>query len=180
MKHVLMTLAAAAVSMSAHAETLYTNLESTAVHDKASATSKVTATLPTGSMIETVKAVGNYTAVSYILDGKVQTGYILTSQLQAGGGGDIGGGAQTAQAAPEAGSVNGMVNGLAEGQDAGGMVNDMAQEQVSNVKQANAIGDDASSTVSLQLDKYQIPSADLQKFAAGGNLKSRTAKKGKK
>jgi len=61
----------------AQAETLYTTLQDTPVRDKPVALgSTVTAHLPTGSMLETVKEVGAFTAVSYIQDGKVKTGFI--------------------------------------------------------------------------------------------------------
>lgn len=171
----LFTLAAVLlVTATALAETTYTNLEQTPVRDKPAALGKVIATLPSGSMIETIKVVGAYTNVSFIQDGKVKNGFIANAQL---GNGDAKAGGkmnavEAAQTSVGQEDVGAMVNGLTDNPE------QAATDKANSLKSANmpAGAEDPGAMLQSKLDSYQIPSSDLESFAKSGKLVSRRPK----
>lgn len=69
-----------------HAHAVTTKLEKTTVRTKPSATSSAAGVLPAGTEIKVVGQSGGYTQVKFQKGGKWETGYVATSQLNAGSG----------------------------------------------------------------------------------------------
>jgi hypothetical protein len=136
-------------SLVAQAVTVYTSSNGLVVRDKPSALgSLIIATLKTDTMVETGRQVGDFTAVSVVVDGKVKTGYISTKQLESGIS-DMGqtGAADMAPSVPE-------LNGA----------------------KFSGPEDKPESEFGLKLDRMQIPAADLAKFVKNGQLFARKSK----
>jgi uncharacterized protein YgiM (DUF1202 family) len=66
----------------AKASTIVTHLEKTPVRAKAGLSAKVVTTLPAGTEVTTKKTSGAFTEVAFKIEGKTQTGFIATSNLQ--------------------------------------------------------------------------------------------------
>lgn len=166
----------------AHAETVYTSLEDTPVRDKPVALgSTVVAHLKAGSMLETVKQVGAFTAVSYIQDGKVKTGFVASAQLSNADSSKKMGAAEQAQTAVGAADVAGMINGFGDN-DTMAQANQLAADpgaaansKVDAMKSQAGITD-PNSMVTSKLDSLGIPAKDLQTFASNGKLVARKPK----
>jgi hypothetical protein len=172
-----LTLAIATVIVSANAEakTVYTSLQETIVRDKPIVLgSSVIFKLPAGSMLETVKQVGAFTAVSFIADGKVKTGFIANSQLnppdsKAGSIGAV----EAAQTGIGAEDVGAMVNGLSEVDPATTAAAKVNQLKASTLPPGS---EDPGALLTAKLDGLQIPSTDLATFAKNGKLVERKPK----
>lgn len=170
-------IATLVLAATASAETLYTQLEDTLVRDKPVALgSTVVAHLKAGTMVETIKAVGAFTTVSFIQNGKVQTGFIQTSQIKndAKKGGTVGA-VEAAQSADLA-DPSSMIMGLDEQKKVASMNNAVSDPMATAKSQLPPGSEDPASLLTSKLDSMQVPAKDLATFAANGKLVSRRPK----
>ena len=169
-------IATLALACVASAETIYTRLQETPVRDKPVALgSNIIARLKAGNMLETVKEVGAFTAVSFIQDGKVKTGFIATSQIKdAKKAGAIG----AVEAAQTMGSVDpaSMINGLSGNENVAAMSNSAADPVAAVKTQLPPGSEDPTSLLTSKLDSMQVPAKDLATFASSGKLVARKPK----
>lgn len=168
MKFYVVSFISLLISVSVYAETTYTKLEDTIVRDKPVALgSTILAHLKAGSMIETTKRIGAFTTVSFIMDGKVRTGFIASSQLSQ----DLNHrptAAEAAQTAVGAADVASMVNGLSDTPSVSGVAG--------GPQDVMTVPEDLQATQIAKLDQLTITPAAVAEFARSGQLVGRKAK----
>lgn len=144
-------------SVGAYAKTVYTMVDGTVVLDQPKAVgSAVVAVLKSATMVETDKKVGAFTSVSFIIDGKVRTGFISTQQLEVGA-------ADISKVGP------GEASQIASAQRATNIIAAPAEMQV-------PVTDEPVAPLPLILDGLKVTPADLAAFAKSGKLIARKSK----